>query len=86
MTSHWRRLLQHLNDPGQGVDPVVAARAAADIVLDETPSAPDLVEAVMSTAATTFAAAVTAVQARHALEQAGTVPSPRPRARPRPAN
>lgn len=79
MTSHWRRLLQHLNDPGQAVDPVVAARAAADLVLGEIPSPPDLVEAVMSTAATMFAAAVTAVQARQALEQAVTSLRPRPR-------
>jgi len=78
VTSHWRRLLRHLNDPRKGVDPVLAARAAADIVLDETPAPPDLVEAVMSTAATTFAAAVTAVQARNALEQAGMTLRPRP--------
>jgi hypothetical protein len=70
MTSHWRLLLQHLNDPAGGVDPVLAARAAADIVLDQKPSPPDPVEAVMSTAATTFATAVTAGQARAALTRA----------------
>jgi hypothetical protein len=70
VTSHWRQLLQHLNDPAGGVDPVVAARAAADIVLDQKPPPPDSVEAVMSTAATTFATAVTAVQARNALTRA----------------
>lgn len=70
MTSHWRLLLQHLNDPEGGVDPVLAARAAADIVLDQIPPPPDPVEAVMSTAATTFATAVTAGQARTALNRA----------------
>lgn len=72
MTSHWLLLVRHFNDPGTDLDPAVAARAAADIVLREHPSPPDLVEAVMSTAATTFAAAVTVRQARTALTQAAS--------------
>jgi hypothetical protein len=70
MTSHWLLLLRHLNDPGVDLDPAIAARAAADIVLRQQPPPPDLIEAVMSTAATNFAAAVTVAQARHALHQA----------------
>lgn len=70
MTSHWLLLLRHLNDPEQSVDPMVAARAAVDIVLDQEPPPPDVLEAVMSTAAITFATAVTAVQARRALASA----------------
>jgi hypothetical protein len=70
MTSHWLTLLRHLNDPHADLDPAIAARAAADIVLRQQPSPPDPIEAVMSTAATTFAAAVTATQARTALHQA----------------
>lgn len=70
MTSHWLLLLRHLNDPGVDLDPAIAARAAADIVLRQEPPPPDLIEAVMSTAATNFAAAVTVTQARTALLQA----------------
>ena len=72
VTSHWRRLLQRLNDPEESVDPVLAARAAADIVRDRRPPPADPVEAVMSTAATMFATAVTAAQARAALARART--------------
>jgi len=70
MTSHWLLLLRHLNDPERSVDPMVVARAAVDIVLNQKPRPTDVIEAIMSTAAITFATAVTAVQARRALAKA----------------
>lgn len=84
MTSHWRLLLKHLNDPGRDTDPEVTARAAADLALRQDPPPDDLLEAVMGIAATTFATAITAGQARRALLQAGS--AARRRGQPGPAH
>lgn len=78
MTSHWRMLLKHLNDPGRDADPEVTARAAADLALRQEPLPDDLLEAVMGIAATTFATAITTGQARSALLQAGFGRRPHP--------